>query len=487
MNIALSSTQFSAAAKLRRLMAAAKISNPADTADMATPPTITAPSSIPAALSKTLRVTVAAERALFTLFGGIDNLSLSRTPNFLQCKSVSHNAGGATSLYGVQGNDDGARIAWKSDSPNFVIFATYFAGYTYRLLVDGQYVSSSAGFIPNANTSLGIALVDWTGTSTPRKMRRYDLEFDQGSGFVGLNIDPSDTVLPVQAQDIYTIVAFGDSIGTGTGSDVIAAPVRGPLGMQGFLMRAAYRLGGVDLNMVSASIGGTGYTAVGTSQWKVADHVAADLAALSHVDEVWFVAGANDAGISTQANCLAAYAAARATCPFSPIIVFGPLFNTSASVAGMVTVDTTMKAAFDSWADPNSFYIPTTNAAAQPPQTGRLGVLVNGTIAATVLTVNSVTSTPSPGATIAIGRVIGGAGVTAGTVITSLGTGAGGTGTYNINNSQTVAAEAMSIQEVGNFQFYGGGIDGLDIVHPRYAGHDYLGHWYNEKRRALAA
>lgn len=46
--------------------------------------------------------------------------------------------------------------------------------------------------------------------------------------------------------------------------------------------------------------------------------------------------------------------------------------------------------------------------------------------------------------TIEVGGVVGGSGVTAGTVITALGTGTGGTGTYIVNDTQTVASEALT-------------------------------------------
>jgi hypothetical protein len=60
-------------------------------------------------------------------------------------------------------------------------------------------------------------------------------------------------------------------------------------------------------------------------------------------------------------------------------------------------------------------------------------------IATTVLTV-----TGTPTGNIAVGQTLVGAGVTANTTISSLGTGTGGAGTYNLNNSQTVASEAMT-------------------------------------------
>lgn len=62
-----------------------------------------------------------------------------------------------------------------------------------------------------------------------------------------------------------------------------------------------------------------------------------------------------------------------------------------------------------------------------------------GSIAGTVLTVTAVGS-----GALANGQTIDGLGVVAATAITSLGTGTGGVGTYNINNSQTVSSESMT-------------------------------------------
>lgn len=57
-----------------------------------------------------------------------------------------------------------------------------------------------------------------------------------------------------------------------------------------------------------------------------------------------------------------------------------------------------------------------------------------GTIATTVLTVTAVT-----GGILRVGMFISGTGITAGTIITALGTGVGGTGTYTVSVSQTVS------------------------------------------------
>lgn len=62
----------------------------------------------------------------------------------------------------------------------------------------------------------------------------------------------------------------------------------------------------------------------------------------------------------------------------------------------------------------------------------------------TTLTVSSVSS-----GSLAVGQSLYGVGVLAETVITALGSGSGGAGTYTINRSQTVAAESMNSATVG--------------------------------------
>ncbi|AOR76349.1 GDSL-type esterase/lipase family protein [Novosphingobium resinovorum] len=60
-----------------------------------------------------------------------------------------------------------------------------------------------------------------------------------------------------------------------------------------------------------------------------------------------------------------------------------------------------------------------------------------GSIFGTTLTVTAIAS-----GTLSVGSVVGGA--SAGTIITALGTGTGGTGTYTVNNSQTLASGALT-------------------------------------------
>ena len=67
-----------------------------------------------------------------------------------------------------------------------------------------------------------------------------------------------------------------------------------------------------------------------------------------------------------------------------------------------------------------------------------VGAVVTGAISGTTLTVSAVTS-----GTLVVGQTIQGSTVTAQTIITALGTGTGGVGTYTVNNSQTVTSRAL--------------------------------------------
>jgi hypothetical protein len=70
--------------------------------------------------------------------------------------------------------------------------------------------------------------------------------------------------------------------------------------------------------------------------------------------------------------------------------------------------------------------------------------IFTGSISGTTLTVTAVSS-----GTIAINQSLSGVGVTSETIITALGTGTGGTGTYTVNLSQTLASGTLNSSTVG--------------------------------------
>ena len=101
---------------------------------------------------------------------------------------------------------------------------------------------------------------------------------------------------------------------------------------------------------------------------------------------------------------------------------------------------------------------------------------VTGFISGTVLDVTAVTS-----GALVVGQTIFGTGVADDTVITALGTGSGGVGTYNINNSQTVSSGPISALGIfrdtpltggsgtgatGNIIVTGGSVTAASVVEP---------------------
>lgn len=74
------------------------------------------------------------------------------------------------------------------------------------------------------------------------------------------------------------------------------------------------------------------------------------------------------------------------------------------------------------------------------------GPVFIGSISGTVLTVTSLLS-----GTISVGQSVFGSGVSTGTMIIGLGTGTGGVGTYNLNDSQTVASGPLAAASGSQF------------------------------------
>jgi hypothetical protein len=100
----------------------------------------------------------------------------------------------------------------------------------------------------------------------------------------------------------------------------------------------------------------------------------------------------------------------------------------------------------------NTSWYPITNVATNVPTSPAGGSVITsgtsvstatcsftGVISTTTLTASAVTGT------IAVGQLITGTGVTAGTVITALGTGTGGAGTYTVSASQTVSSTTITV------------------------------------------
>jgi len=109
-----------------------------------------------------------------------------------------------------------------------------------------------------------------------------------------------------------------------------------------------------------------------------------------------------------------------------------------------------------------TYTVNTSQTVTSQSMTGNLAAAtITGSTSGTTLTVTAVTGT------IYVGQTIQGTGVAAGTIITALGTGTGGTGTYTINNSQTLTSRTLyalnfTVIPTTDGAFSGGGT--VDIV-----------------------
>lgn len=127
-------------------------------------------------------------------------------------------------------------------------------------------------------------------------------------------------------------------------------------------------------------------------------------------------------------------------------------FSVTASIAGNVMTVT----AVASGTVVNGAAITGTGVSASTTVTGQLtgtaggigtyAINISQVVASTTVsgTYGTVTVTAVSSGALAVGQTLTGAGVTAGTIITQLGTGTGGNGTYFVNLTQTVASEALT-------------------------------------------
>ncbi len=94
-------------------------------------------------------------------------------------------------------------------------------------------------------------------------------------------------------------------------------------------------------------------------------------------------------------------------------------------------------------------YLWTSTADSNLTNPDAAGATFTGSIAGTVLTVSGGVS-----GTVTVGQILSGTGISAGTQIISLGTGVGGTGTYNIQTSQTAGSTSITAAGSSNWILY---------------------------------
>ncbi len=103
------------------------------------------------------------------------------------------------------------------------------------------------------------------------------------------------------------------------------------------------------------------------------------------------------------------------------------------------------------------------SSALTAPNIPAPAVSATATIATTTMTVSAISA-----GEIYIGMAVNGAGVTAGTVVTAFGSGVGGTGTYTVNNSQTVTP-GVTITDSANIVIPNSVVSHFSVTQPGLA------------------
>ena len=228
------------------------------------------PSGLPVTASTLPTVTVGAAGAASTIASAVFVSSVSSSAfnsAKFTCLGTIPTIGTTFPDYnGISSNDGLVNVTSQYDTNQFAVeFFTDASQFdvnlkdtsTVRVLADGAYVYGSdsaygwkgaaAGSTYNINVNFGSSV-----------LRRITLEFDGVSRFYGINVGPTDSVIPGQQPDM-TMVVFGDSFTEPTIKDDTAYPNHMP--QHGFPWRLGQMLG--IRNVVTSGSGGAGYLQTG--------------------------------------------------------------------------------------------------------------------------------------------------------------------------------------------------------------------------------
>lgn len=226
---------------------------------------------------------------------------------------------------------------------------------TGRYIIDGQYVTIS-GYVNGTGATPSYDVIDFTNAGA-RKNRKISVEMNLNNQFGGVSVAPTEEVWAPTAQDRIRVVWVGDSI-SASGNSTPA--LNGAMVPQ----QVAYLLGWSDV--WNDGIGGTGYVATNAgNNYTFGQRIGYDVTPWSP-NLVVFLGSINDVGQSgIQAAALSAYQAVRAALPGVPIIVAGipPDSPNNGGSANITTAESALQAAVTQFGDPLTFFIPINNDA----------------------------------------------------------------------------------------------------------------------------
>jgi lysophospholipase L1-like esterase len=295
------------------------------------------------------------------LFGGYPSVSLNaaiQMPNMTQGASSSGNAGSNAAGQGIDAST--FRIEFMADAAKIAFGVIGQDGVPWRFLVNGQYVSLTGTHVATGGRQT--IELDFTSAGG-RAVRKIAIEGCQGDAFLGVAVQPTESIFPADTDDLLRMIVLGDSYTFGTG-------IAGQYSGDAWARVMGDYLGIRD--MWCSGLGGTGYLRTTSTNTYTLRQRLTD--ATSHnPDIVAFAMGNNDAGVFTpaqiQTEVQLAIQAFRAACPATPLVVFGTFGENSGPSTAMIQNEQATQAAVAAVGDTNTIFVPLCTASS-PVLTG---------------------------------------------------------------------------------------------------------------------
>lgn len=372
--------QLSTLVRLQNANLAAVGNNPFDLPDMVSPPTVTQAATHNASLS--VQANPGANRSSFWASPGTEYIR-NGTGLYMGTSNFGGGTGGTNLSIFASGmvptpltggdSDNGHQVAIVTSAPDVEFNLRVVGDNTqpYRFIVNGQYVARAGVAVTSAFVTLSF------GSSAPRTII---VENQNGQPLLNAAVAAGNTI-SAPSTGIYnapvTAIGYGDSIteAISTGTVIRQQWANWFATMCTKAGIAAFRNAGVGL---------TGYSNAGTgTRGKCISQMPFSINAIAY-DLVAFFHGFNDYNQFPQAtivaDALACWRYARLQQPNAFIEVYGIPGEATGPNVGMPPVENALAAAFASWADPFSKFIPVTTDpnGAWLTGTGRVGA-PNGT------------------------------------------------------------------------------------------------------------
>jgi lysophospholipase L1-like esterase len=331
-------------AKLQRLAAQAAVSNPYD-APVATGVSMTTSTTLDGGLTKAFTPSTAPNA--FATHGGTATL----VGDFwaFPVSSIAPDQRGNLAGY-FPSNKDWNAVGWEVEfttpAPVVMIKVSGFSApnSNFRIIVDGHYVTKTP--MTYATTGVSYVRLDFGGVRAPRHIQFRGMT---GNIFGGVYVDPASTVSAPDQSDVVKVAITGDSYTDRIG---VVGSTEAPDDMWVHVL--GHLMGWRDIRQVA--VGSTGYVNDGVTRSNIAAQIPRWIGIKP--DVIVFAGGYNDPVDGLTTNALADFRAARAGAPSAPIFVLGPWAGAGGQTQGLWDKENAIKAAFDAWSDPNSYWIP---------------------------------------------------------------------------------------------------------------------------------